>query len=153
MKSVLAILVMIWSGLAAAQRQPAVTASEVAHLFSVLEQSNCQFYRNGSWYSSAKASAHLRRKYNYLLKDRLVTSAETFIDLAASKSSMSGRPYLVKCPGSAPIESNSWFRAKLAEFRKARTGSNNSFKPNLLRYIKSVAKKPATLLPPLRKSA
>jgi hypothetical protein len=30
---------------------------------------------------------------------------------------------------------------------------NNSFKPNLLRYIKSVAKKPATLLPPLRKSA
>jgi hypothetical protein len=31
--------------------------------------------------------------------------------------------------------------------------SNNSFKPNLLRYTKSVAKKPATLLPPLRKSA
>ena len=32
-------------------------------------------------------------------------------------------------------------------------GSNNSFKPNLLRSSKSVAKKLATLLPPLRKSA
>ena len=32
-------------------------------------------------------------------------------------------------------------------------GPNNSFKPNLLRSIESAAKKPATLLPPLRKSA
>src|SRR4051812_43985653 len=97
MKSILVFLVLLWSGLAAAQSPSAVTTREIAHLFSALEQSNCQFNRNGSWYTPAQAGAHLRRKYDYLLKDGLVKSAETFIDLAASKSSMSGRPYLVKC--------------------------------------------------------
>jgi hypothetical protein len=111
MKSILVFLVLLWSGAAAAQSPPAVTTREIAHLFSALEQSNCQFYRNGSWYTQAKASAHLRRKYDYLLKAGLVKSTESFIDLAASKSSMSGRPYLVKCGDSAPVESNTWFRA------------------------------------------
>jgi hypothetical protein len=139
MKSLLAILVLLWSGIATAQSASAVTTTEIAHLFSALEQSNCQFYRNGSWYGPAQASSHLHRKYDYLLKKGLVTSAEAFIDLAASKSSLSGKPYLVRCGGSAPIESNAWFRKKLAEFRNAHTGANNSFKPNLLHYIKNVA--------------
>ena len=133
MKWILVFLVLLWSGLASAQVPASVAAREVAQLFSALEHSNCQFYRNGSWYGAAKASAHLRRKYDYLLDRGLVKSAEDFIELAASRSSMSGKPYLVKCGDALPIESKAWFTKKLLDARASRTGANNSFKPKPLR--------------------
>ena len=133
MKLILVLLVLLWSGLAATQVSASVTAHEVEQLFSALEHSNCQFYRNGSWYGATKASAHLRRKYDYLLDRGLVKSAETFIELAASKSSMSGKPYMVKCGDAAPIESKIWFTKKLLDARASHTGANNSFKPKPLR--------------------
>ena len=40
---------------------------------------------------------HLQRKYDYLLKKSLVDTSEQFIQRAASKSSVSGKPYRVKC--------------------------------------------------------
>ena len=94
------------------------TSSEISQLFKALETSGCEFNRNGSWYSSQKASEHLHRKYDYLLKKGLATSPESFIDLAASKSSMSGKAYLVRCGKSAPVQSKAWFLNKLAELRK-----------------------------------
>ena len=98
----------------------AQTASgEIERLFKALEASGCEFNRNGSWYDGQRASDHLRRKYDVLLEKGPVTSAESFIDLAASNSSMSGKPYLVRCGKSAPVQSRSWFLARLAELRKA----------------------------------
>jgi len=120
MKSVFLFLVLLWSGVAPAQAPTMATTREIDLLFSVLEKSNCQFYRNGSWYSAQKASAHLRRKYDYLLKHDRVTSTESFIELAASRSSMSRKPYLVKCGSAAPIESKDWFSRKLVDARASR---------------------------------
>ena len=120
MKSVFLFLVLLWSGVAPAQAPTMATTREIDLLFSVLEKSNCQFYRNGSWYSAPKASAHLRRKYDYLLKHDRVTSTESFIELAASRSSMSGKPYLVKCGNAAPVESGDWFSKKLVDARASR---------------------------------
>jgi len=111
---------LLWPGMASSQAPAGATAREIEQLFSVLEHSNCQFYRNGSWYSAKKASAHLRRKYDYLLKRGRVESTESFIDLAASKSSMSGKPYLVKCGNAAPTESKDWFTKKLLDARASR---------------------------------
>ena len=120
MKSVFLFLVLLWSGVAPAQVPAMATTREIEQLFSVLEKSNCEFYRNGTWYSAQKASAHLRRKYDYLLKHDRVTSAESFIELAASRSSMSGKPYLVKCGNAAPVESRDWFSKKLVDARGSR---------------------------------
>ena len=54
---------------------------------------------------------------DYLLKKGLVTSTETFIELAATKSSISGKPYQVRC-GKAPAQSSqSWFASKLKALR------------------------------------
>ena len=72
------------------------------HLFQYLHESGCRFNRNGSWYSSEKAVDHLRRKYAYLVKKGLFTTAESFIDKGASKSSMSGTPYQVQCDSQLP---------------------------------------------------
>lgn len=118
MKPLLLSLLLCASGVAAAQQAPsAQTGREVEQLFVALKQSGCTFYRNGSWHEADEAGAHLRRKYDYLLKKGHVASTEAFIDLAASKSSMSGKPYLVKCGSAAPMQSKLWFNGKLRELR------------------------------------
>jgi len=92
---------------------------EVTHLLVYLETSACRFNRNGAWYDNREAAAHLRQKYAYLLDKGRVSSAESFIEDAASRSSISGQPYTVSCEGSAEVESSAWFRAELDRFRRA----------------------------------
>lgn len=101
-----------------AQAPSTATMREIEQLFTALESSHCEFNRNGSWHDAKRASAHLRRKYDYLLKRDLVGSTETFIERAASQSSFSGKPYSVRCEGHAPISSKSWFLEKLAKLRQ-----------------------------------
>ena len=110
-------LLLVFAGSVIAQTPSAKTTQEVGQLFAALKQSNCEFFRNGSWYNAEKASDHLQRKYDYLLKKRLVTTTESFIDLAATKSSISGKPYQVRCGKTAPISSNSWFKRQLNAVR------------------------------------
>ena len=110
-------LLLLLAGSAIAQTMSAKTTQEVGQLFAALKHSNCEFSRNGSWYNAEKASEHLQRKYDYLLKKRLVTTTESFIDLAATKSSMSGKPYQVRCGKTAAVSSNSWFKSQLNAVR------------------------------------
>ena len=110
-------LLLVFAGSVIAQTPSAKTTQEVGQLFAALKQSNCEFSRNGSWYNAEKASEHLQRKYDYLLKKRLVTTTESFIDLAATKSSISGKPYQVRCGKTAPVSSSSWFKSQLNAVR------------------------------------
>jgi hypothetical protein len=41
-----------------------------------------------------------------------------FIEEAATKSSMSGRPYLMRCAGGAPVTTNQWLREALERYRR-----------------------------------
>lgn len=93
------------------------TRAEIAHLLQHLESSGCQFQRNGSWFAPTRAAAHLNQKYEYLLKKGLVTSAETFIERAATQSSASGKPYSVKCGDTAAVPSAAWLKEELERFR------------------------------------
>ena len=99
---------------------PQATQQEIAGLFTALEHSGCRFARNGTWYDAAAARHHLRRKYDYLLRRDMIHRSEDFIALAATKSSMSGRAYLVQCPGTPAVESGVWFRIALAKLRAPR---------------------------------
>ncbi len=91
---------------------------EVAHLLDSVAASHCQFNRNGSWYEAAEARDHLRKKFDYLDQRNQVSSAENFIERAATSSSISGKSYLIRCPGVAPVESATWLGAELARYRK-----------------------------------
>ena len=107
------------AGSAWAQAPSAATQQEIEQLFSALQQSNCQFQRNGSWYDAAKAADHLRQKYDYLRKRDMADTAELFIERAASESSMSGKPYHVQCAGHAVEPSAQWFKRRLQALRAA----------------------------------
>lgn len=91
---------------------------EVALLLDSVAASHCQFNRNGSWYEAAEARDHLRKKFDYLDQRNQVSSAENFIERAATSSSISGKSYLIRCPGTAPVESATWLGAELARYRK-----------------------------------
>jgi hypothetical protein len=117
MKIAFIAVVLLIASAASAQAPSSATTHEVGQLFAALRQSNCQFSRNGTWYNAQNASEHLQRKYDYLLKKKLVTSTESFIELAATKSSMSGKAYQVRCGKAAPVSSQSWFTSKLRELR------------------------------------
>ena len=94
-----------------------VTKQEIAHLFSILEASNCQFYRNGSWHVAKDASLHLQSKYKYLQDKDLVPSSEKFIERAATQSSMSGKAYQIKCADGVVQPSAPWFQVALLKYR------------------------------------
>ncbi|MGX5731862.1 DUF5329 domain-containing protein [Pseudoxanthomonas beigongshangi] len=90
---------------------------EITQLMDGLSNSKCEFQRNGKWYGRVDARAHLQRKYDYLLKRDLVDTAEQFIERAASKSSLSGRAYRVRCPDQPEQDAGAWFLARLKSLR------------------------------------
>lgn len=91
--------------------------AEIVHLLDYVATPGCQFNRNGSWHEGAEARSHLKKKYDYLVKRDLVTNAESFIERGASESSMSGKPYLVKCGGGKAVASAAYLKEELARFR------------------------------------
>ncbi len=115
-RMLLTILLIFSQFCPAAELAPAAK-QEIAHLMAYLEHSGCRFNRNGSWYDAKDAVDHLNRKYEYLLDKGLVSSTETFISRAATESSMSSKPYLVRCNGEGPVASAAWFKAELANYR------------------------------------
>ena len=88
---------------------------EIDHLLGFVEYSGCEFYRNGAWYDAKRAQAHLRSKYEF--RKTSLNAAEDFIDTVASRSSMTGEPYRVKCRLGTPISSEQWLRDELARMR------------------------------------
>lgn len=97
---------------------PAPARTEIDSLLNKLQSSGCQFNRNGAWYSGAEARTHLLRKLDYLDGKDAIRSAEQFIQLGASASSSSGKPYLVRCgSGDKPLESAAWLNAELKALR------------------------------------
>lgn len=99
------------------------TKLEVEQLLERLGASGCQFQRNGSWYGAAMARRHLEQKYQYLLDRQRVRTAEDFISLAATKSSLSGNAYLVQCGGQPQSYSADWMTTQLREVRAAHRGT------------------------------
>ncbi|GAA5072217.1 DUF5329 domain-containing protein [Lysobacter panacisoli] len=113
-----ALLALVVVGLAQAA-PPAKAQREIEQLIVALGTSGCEFQRNGRWYPADEAQAHLRRKYDYLVKRDLVASAEQFIEGAGTRSSMSGKAYAVRCPGKSPMSSAAWLGARLSAIRHA----------------------------------
>ena len=88
------------------------TTEEIASLLLFIEQSECTFIRNGKHYDALKAREHIEKKYTYY-KER-ITTAEDFILYSATKSSITGEPYMVICNGVNMVTSD-WLNAELAE--------------------------------------
>lgn len=115
---VLAPVLALLAAVAQAAPTPPAVRTEILSLLQRLQDSGCEFNRNGSWYSGAEARGHLLKKLDYLEShDAKLQRSEDFIQQAASSSSMSGKPYLVRCAASAPVESRAWLTQELTKLR------------------------------------
>ncbi len=103
---------------------PQTFRSEIAHLSSYVETSGCVYYRNGTWYNDAKAVCeHIRTKHKYFSDRGRINSTEDFIRWAATKSEISGKPYMVRCGNGPELPLATWLTDELARYRKS--GSQN----------------------------
>ena len=89
--------------------------TEINHLLAYLENSECQFERNGKIHSGKDTVAHAKRKYNYF-KDK-IDSAEEFIEYSAAKSTMSGKYYTVLCKDKPKAKTQDWLLQELKNYR------------------------------------
>ena len=99
---------------------PDNTDREIQHLMAYIAGAECLFIRNGKEYGPEEAREHIQRKYEYA-RNRIKT-AEDFIQGVASKSSMSGKSYKIRCKDQTMLCAD-WLGAELKRFRqKAQTG-------------------------------
>jgi hypothetical protein len=111
-----------WTGIALAVTALALSTTpqvdaEIDQLLGALEGSGCRFQRNGAWHDAHAAAEHLATKRAALRQRDRIHSAEDFIRLAATESSMSGKPYSVACPGKPEISSKVWLEEELRRIR------------------------------------
>ena len=102
----------------AAPGKQSTMQAEVKHLLTFVDLSNCQFNRNDTWHDGKEARAHLESKYTYLVKRNATGSAEDFIINAATKSSLSGREYQIRCPDGKTLPTARWLSDELLRCRR-----------------------------------
>jgi hypothetical protein len=117
MRLPLLLLLALMMAVPAGAAPPPAAVREIEGLIAALGASGCDFQRNGSWYPAKKAEQHLRRKYDYLRERDKIATAEEFIALAGTRSSMSGRAYSVRCPGKPVVDSAAWLQGRLRVLR------------------------------------
>lgn len=90
---------------------------EVDYLIRTVSESGCNFVRNGKEHSASEAADHLQMKARR--GKRYYDTTEEFIDRIASKSSWSGKPYLIQCDGEPEVTASDWFARVLSEYRSS----------------------------------
>ena len=100
---------------------------EIDFLISYIHNSECIFNRNGINYKGSEAVTHIKRKYDYF-KNEIETS-EDFIELAATKSEISGRNYTVKCKNSELQGLGKWLLKVLNTMREKDHEYNKAIHP------------------------
>jgi hypothetical protein len=90
---------------------------EIDGLLSAVGSSGCEFMRSGKAHPAAEAQQHLQKKYDYLATRDKLSSTEDFIVKAATRSSMTGEAYGIRCSGAPQQPSEEWLKARLKEIR------------------------------------
>lgn len=114
-KSLVAIIAALFASIVFADVN-ARTDSEIDYLIQFVGNSSCKIERNGKHHDGGDAVAHIQKKYDYFKDD--ITTAEQFIEYSASKSTMSGKYYLVRCGGSQPLRTRDWLLNALERYRE-----------------------------------
>ncbi len=93
----------------------------IKFLLNHIATADAEFVRNGSSHTPAEAREHVNAKYEHF-KDQIKTP-EDFIRLSASKSLLTGKPYLVKPKGGKEQTLSNWLTEALREHRAGKSQS------------------------------
>ncbi len=114
-KILITIFVMIALFAAVVGAQENIEKKKIEFLiFSVQNLKGAKFIRNGVEHDGIEAAKHLRLKLEKAGSH--VSTADDFIKLCASKSYITGQPYIVKFSDGKTITSEKYLREKLKEY-------------------------------------
>jgi|HubBroStandDraft_1064217.scaffolds.fasta_scaffold03358_19 hypothetical protein len=110
------LLILSISAFAHAADSTSLEGQKIAYLIASIETlQDAQFIRNGTAYNAKAAADQLRLKLR--MAGSRVLTADDFIRLCASASSVSGIPYQIRFPDGRVVSSEAYLRQKLAEFK------------------------------------
>ncbi len=89
--------------------------TEINHLLAFMENSECQFERNGKIHSGKDTVNHVKKKYSYF--NNKIDNTEKFIEYSATKSTMSGKYYMVLCKDKPKVKTQDWLLQELKNYR------------------------------------
>lgn len=95
----------------AAEKKPTETAKITALIDHIESLKDAKFIRNGSEYTARNAAKFLRGKWDANKME--IKTARDFIDKAATKSSTTGKPYLIRLNGAADTPCANYLTAHL----------------------------------------
>ena len=89
----------------------------INYLLDYVAKSDAAFIRNGQTHTPQEAVNHIKAKYEHFKKE--IKTPEDFIRLSASKSLLSGQPYLVRTPAGKEMHLDTWLTEALKQHRAA----------------------------------
>lgn len=101
---------------AAAAADEETLGQTIEFLLERVAKADAVFIRNGQLHSPAEAAAHMRAKSEHFKAQ--IKRPEDFIRLAASKSMLTGKPYLIRVKGQKEERVDEWLTAILKERRQ-----------------------------------
>ncbi len=114
MKKMILVISLFFPGILFAD-VPSSQIAEVVHLLDFVRNSNCAINRNGTNHVGEKAVKHIENKYDYFRDD--IKSTEDFIKYSASKSTMTGKYYMVTCADKKAVKTQKWLLDELGRYR------------------------------------
>lgn len=116
--SILALLMFFCSAFGLrAEGLPAVEKAKIEALLAhVGGLADAKFVRNGKDYDAKSAVKFLRAKWE--ANEEKINTASDFIALAATRSSTSGKPYLIRLKGKEPCPCADYLNAQIRKLEK-----------------------------------
>ena len=99
-----------------AGKKPNTVDLEIQHLIRFVKASGCDFVRNGRHHKPDEAVRHINAKHDYFRKK--IDSAEKFVELTATQSTMTKNKYKIQCQNQAAVYSSEWLLSELDSFRR-----------------------------------
>jgi hypothetical protein len=111
---VVVALMFLW--LSAGQSSAAESLDDsIKFLLDYVAKSDATFIRNGQKHSPQEAANHIKAKYEHFKSE--IKTPEDFIRLSASKSLLTGQPYLVRTSDGKETRLDEWLTQALKQHR------------------------------------
>ena len=114
--SILVISVVFAAPLSAAESLD----QTINYLLDYVSNSKATFIRNGTSHTPDEAVEHIKAKYENFKNE--IKTPQDFIRFAASKSLISGKPYLVRMPDGKEMRLDAWLTEALKAHRATHSG-------------------------------
>lgn len=95
----------------------------IQYLITYVEESGVVFIRNSKRYKGSEAAQHIDRKYQHFKDD--IDTPEKFIELSATGSLMTGKPYMIITKQGKQLPSGEWLNTVLRDYRLRHQSAGN----------------------------